>query len=98
LDFGDAAPVQAQYASGQFGAALRDQYPTLYTCAAYLAGRVAKPHDVVFFDCAGHLGSQSYTTLVSQRWSDRRRSRRWHGLCVRCTGPLEAPDVSALRR
>jgi alpha-D-xyloside xylohydrolase len=62
LDFGDTAPVDAQYANGQPGTLVHNLYPVLYNRAAFLAGQAAKPQDLVFFARSGYSGSQPYTT------------------------------------
>ncbi len=62
LDFGEAAPVTACYASRQPGALMHNYYPMLYLQAAHRAGQAAQPGDFVFFARSGYSGSQPYTT------------------------------------
>jgi alpha-D-xyloside xylohydrolase len=57
LDFGEDAPLDGRYASGQPGARVHNLYPMLYHRAAYLAGQAAKPGGVVFLARAGYSGS-----------------------------------------
>lgn len=62
LDFGDGAPVEGRYASGEPGALVRNRYPVLYHRAAHEAARDAKPNDTVFLARGAYSGSQPYTT------------------------------------
>lgn len=62
LDFGDGAPVEARYASGEPGALVHNRYPVLYHRATHQAAQAAKPGDAVFFARGGYSGSQPYTT------------------------------------
>jgi len=61
-DFGEAAPVAAQYADGTRGEVMHNQYPMLYLRAGYNAAQAVKPDDFVFFARSGARGSQPYTT------------------------------------
>jgi alpha-glucosidase (family GH31 glycosyl hydrolase) len=42
LDFGEDAPADGHYASGQPGAHVHNLYPVLYHRAAYLAGQAGQ--------------------------------------------------------
>ncbi|MFL5802368.1 MAG: TIM-barrel domain-containing protein [Roseiflexaceae bacterium] len=48
LDFGEGAPADGRYASGQPGELVHNQYPLLYQRAAHEAAQAAKPGDMVF--------------------------------------------------
>jgi len=61
-DFGEDAPVDGRYASGESGATLHNRYPVLYTQAVREAAQAAKPNETVFFARSGFTGSEPYLT------------------------------------
>jgi alpha-glucosidase (family GH31 glycosyl hydrolase) len=62
LDFGEDAPTDGVYASGEPGSLVHNLYPVLYAQAVYTAAEAAKPGATVFFARAGFSGSEQFTT------------------------------------
>ncbi|MDQ6777236.1 MAG: hypothetical protein M3071_13690 [Actinomycetota bacterium] len=61
-DYGEDAPADGRYASGQDAALLHNRYPVLYARAVRQAAQAAKPNGTVFFARSGYTGSERYLT------------------------------------
>jgi alpha-glucosidase (family GH31 glycosyl hydrolase) len=61
-DYGEGAPVDGIYASGQPGTVVHNAYPVRYAQAARQAAQAVKPGQTVLFARAGYSGSQSSVT------------------------------------
>jgi alpha-glucosidase (family GH31 glycosyl hydrolase) len=61
-DYGEGAPVDGIYASGQPGTVVHNAYPVRYAQAARQAAQAVKPGQTVLFARAGYSGSQASVT------------------------------------
>ncbi len=61
-DFGEGAPTDGVYASGEAASSVHNRYPVLYAEAVREAAQAAKPDDTVFFARSGYTGSERYVT------------------------------------
>ncbi len=61
-DYGEGAPVDGIYASGEPGTVVHNAYPVRYARAAREAAQVVKPGATVLFARAGYTGSQASVT------------------------------------
>ncbi|MGH3962359.1 MAG: TIM-barrel domain-containing protein [Pseudonocardiaceae bacterium] len=61
-DYGEGAPIDGIYASGEPGMMVHNAYPVRYARAAREAAQVVKPGETVLFARAGYSGSQASVT------------------------------------
>lgn len=61
-DYGEGAPIDGIYASGEPGTVVHNAYPVRYAEAARQAAQAAKPGQTVLFARAGYSGSQASVT------------------------------------
>lgn len=61
-DFGEDAPTNGVYSSGQPGLLVHNRYPVLYARAVRHAAQQVKPNDTVFFARSGYSGAERYLT------------------------------------
>ncbi|MGH3813156.1 MAG: TIM-barrel domain-containing protein [Pseudonocardiaceae bacterium] len=61
-DYGEGAPVDGIYASGEPGRVVHNAYPVRYARAARQAAQGVKPGETVLFARAGYSGSQASVT------------------------------------
>ena len=75
-DYGEDAPIDGIYASGEPGTVVHNAYPVRYAEAARQAAQAAKPGRTVLFARAGYSGSQA--SVTGRFTGDQHRSWNRH--------------------